>query len=266
MRFDRTNIVLVLLIFFAFALQNLARAQSPAPVENVSSFPPRSPQEERKALHVPPGFEIQLVAAEPDIHKPLNLAFDDRGRLWVTEHRRVSLPGPRRNPAPRHGQDPLRLSGRRPGPQDHDLRRRPEHPDRRLAAAIGHARRSSTTSRTSTGCATPTATAGPTPARSLYGVFGNRDTHGMTNAFTWGFDGWVYACHGFSNDSTGAGEDHRPISMNSGNTYRMRPDGSHVEYFTHGQVNPFGLAFDPLGNLYSCDCHSRPIYQLLRGA
>ena len=54
--------------------------------------------------------------------------------------------------------------------------------------------------------------------------------------------------------------------MNSGNTYRMRPDGSHAEYFTHGQVNPFGLAFDPLGNLYSCDCHSRPVYQLLRGA
>ena len=54
--------------------------------------------------------------------------------------------------------------------------------------------------------------------------------------------------------------------MNSGNTYRMRPDGSHAEYFTHGQVNPFGLAFDPLGNLYSCDCHSRPLYQLLRGA
>ncbi|HEX8200226.1 MAG TPA: dehydrogenase, partial [Isosphaeraceae bacterium] len=51
-----------------------------------------------------------------------------------------------------------------------------------------------------------------------------------------------------------------------GNTYRLRPDGSRVEPFTRGQVNPFGLAFDPLGNLYSCDCHSRPIYQLLRGA
>ena len=25
------------------------------------------------------------MAAEPDIHKPMNLAFDDRGRLWVTE-------------------------------------------------------------------------------------------------------------------------------------------------------------------------------------
>ncbi len=54
--------------------------------------------------------------------------------------------------------------------------------------------------------------------------------------------------------------------MSSGNTYRMKADGSHAEYFAHGQVNPFGLAFDPLGNLYSCDCHSRPVYQLLRGA
>ena len=33
---------------------------------------------------LPPGFEIQLVASEPDIQKPMNLAFDARGRLWVT--------------------------------------------------------------------------------------------------------------------------------------------------------------------------------------
>ncbi len=100
----------------------------------------------------------------------------------------------------------------------------------------------------------------------LYGVFGRRDTHGMTNAFTWGFDGWIYACHGYANDSTVLGRDRKAISMNSGNTYRMRADGSHAEYFTHGQVNPFGLAFDTLDNLYSCDCHSQPLYQLLREA
>ena len=87
----------------------------------------------------------------------------------------------------------------------------------------------------------------------------------MTNAFTTGFDGWIYACHGFSNSSTVEGADHAAITMQSGNVYRMRPDGTHLEFFTHGQVNPFGLAFDPLGNLYSSDCHSRPIYQLLRG-
>ena len=100
----------------------------------------------------------------------------------------------------------------------------------------------------------------------LYRGFGYKDTHGMTGEFTRGFDGWIYACHGFSNTSEVKGADGHAIIMNSGNTYRFKPDGSRVEQFTHGQVNPFGLAFDPLGNLYSCDCHSRPIYQLLRGA
>ena len=32
-----------------------------------------------------PGFEIELVASEPDIAKPMNMAFDARGRLWVTD-------------------------------------------------------------------------------------------------------------------------------------------------------------------------------------
>src|SRR4029078_12421530 len=92
------------------------------------------------------------------------------------------------------------------------------------------------------------------------------DRHGMSGSFTWGFDGWLYAHHGFSNTSTVKGPDVSAILMQSGNIYRMLPDGSHVEQITWGQVNPFGLCFDWLGNLYSADCHSMPIYQLLRGA
>src|SRR5437660_1367897 len=81
---------------------------------------------------------------------------------------------------------------------------------------------------------------------------------GMPNAFPWGFDGWVYAGHGFSNTSSVKGADGSAITMQSGNTYRMKVDGSHIELFTHGQVNPFGLCFDPLGNLFSADCHTKP--------
>src|SRR5215204_4488226 len=44
-----------------------------------------SPEEERAKFKLPPGFEIQLVASEPDIYKPMNIAFDARGRLWVTD-------------------------------------------------------------------------------------------------------------------------------------------------------------------------------------
>src|SRR5205823_4354417 len=92
------------------------------------------------------------------------------------------------------------------------------------------------------------------------------DTHGMTGEFARGFDGWIYCCHGFSNTSTVKSKGDSAITMSSGNTYRVKADGSRIEYVTHGQVNPFGLSFDPLGNLYSCDCHTEPIYQLLRGA
>ncbi len=47
---------------------------------------------------------------------------------------------------------------------------------------------------------------------------------------------------------------------------RFRPDGSRIEVFTRGQVNPFGIAVDPWFNLYTADCHSKPITQLIRGA
>ncbi len=244
---------------------DVVRAQKPAPVENISSLPHRTPDEERKALHLPPGFEIQLVAAEPDIHKPLNLAFDDLGRLWVTDTVEYPFPKPEGTP----GRDSVKiLSDFRPDGRAGKIQTFADglnipigllpYPSGR--EAIVHNIPNIYLMRDTDGD-------GRADVRqALYGIIGHRDTHGMTNAFTWGFDGWIYACHGFSNDSNVQGSDHRPIHMQSGNTYRLRPDGSHAEYFTHGQVNPFGLAFDPIGNLYSCDCHSRPVYQLLRGA
>jgi putative heme-binding domain-containing protein len=255
-----------LLVLTLFAVgPDLVRAQKPAPVENVSSFPHRTPEEERKALHLPPGFEIQLVAAEPDIHKPLNLAFDDRGRLWVTDT--VEYPFPR--PVGTPGRDTVKiLSDFRPDGRAGKIQTFADG----LNIPIGllpypSGREAIVHNIPNLYLMQDTDGDGRADVRQvLYGVIGHRDTHGMTNAFTWGFDGWIYACHGFSNDSNVQGSDHRPIHMQSGNTYRLRPDGSHAEYLTHGQVNPFGLAFDPLGNLYSCDCHSRPVYQLLRGA
>jgi hypothetical protein len=42
------------------------------------------PEEQRAKFKLPPGFAIQLVASESEIQKPMNLAFDVRGRLWVT--------------------------------------------------------------------------------------------------------------------------------------------------------------------------------------
>ena len=202
------------------------------------------------------------MAAEPYVRKPINIAFDERGRLWVTES--VEYPFPAASDKPR---DTVRIlqNFKKNGlaqevttfadglnipigvlPVSHGAIVYSIPAIRRLIDPTGHDRASE--------------------SKILYTGFGYKDTHGMTGEFTRGFDGWIYACHGFSNTSKVKGADGPAITMQSGNTYRFRPDGSRVEQCTHGQVNPFGLSFDPLGNLYSCDCHSRPIYQLLRGA
>src|SRR5580704_13754871 len=57
----------------------------PPPPPDIAPTEAKTPAEELKMFHVPPGFEVQLVASEPDIHKPTNMNFDDRGRLWVSE-------------------------------------------------------------------------------------------------------------------------------------------------------------------------------------
>ena len=236
-----------------------------APPETVSSAPPRTPAEEQKAFRLPEGFVAELVASEPEIHKPLNIAFDAQGRLWVTETIEYPFPAPEGR-TPRDSVKILSDFG-----PDGRARRVTTFADG-LNIPIGllpfpSGNEALVHSIPDVYKFSDTDGDGVADRREpFYRSIGFKDTHGMTNAFTWGFDGWIYACHGFSNESHVQGSDRQPIVMQSGNTYRMRADGSHAEVFTRGQVNPFGLAFDPLGNLYSSDCHSRPIYQLLRGA
>ena len=44
---------------------------------------PRTPEEELKSFKVAPGFRLELVASEPQIHDPVAAAFDEDGRLYV---------------------------------------------------------------------------------------------------------------------------------------------------------------------------------------
>jgi len=50
-----------------------------------STQPPLSPAEAQKKFAVPPGFEVRLFAAEPDMANPVAMTFDEKGRLWVVE-------------------------------------------------------------------------------------------------------------------------------------------------------------------------------------
>ncbi len=223
-----------------------------------------APADERKAFTVPAGFDVQLVASEPDIQKPIQMAFDAKGRLWVTTsyHYPFAAPGKPSDKLfvlsdfdPATGKaktvqtfaDDLNIPiGILPLPDCKSC----------IVSSLGEIRKYTDTK----------GTGKADTMEVLYKGFGTRDTHGMYNSFTLMPDGWVYACHGFNNDSSVKGKDGHEVKMQSGNTFRFRPDGSRIEVWTRGQVNPFGMAVDPWFNLYTADCHSKPITQLIPGA
>lgn len=268
--------MIVLGILLTVVLGELRSQQPWKPSPHVAATDPLPAEKQLTKMRVPDGFIVQLVAAEPDVNKPINIAFDAAGRLWVTE----SVEYPFAAPPDRKPKDRVKILEDF-GP-DGRARKITVFADG-LNIPIGVLPLPGPTRRTD---ATPLAKTeaivfsipnvyrlgdtdgdGKADRREvLLSKYGSNDTHGLTGEFMMGFDGWIYACHGFANQSTVKGKGTGPIHMSSGNTYRFKPDGSRLEHFAHGQVNPFGLAFDPLGNLYSCDCHSRPIYQLLKGA
>ena len=53
------------------------------PIQNAQ---PKTPEEQKSAFHLPPGFEIELVAAEDpanQVGKFISVYFDQRGRMWT---------------------------------------------------------------------------------------------------------------------------------------------------------------------------------------
>ncbi len=233
---------------------------------------PLPPPAQLEMFRLPPGFEIQLVAAEPMIQKPMNMAFDGRGRLWVTHS--VEYPfAAAAEATPRDGLTVLDDFG-----PDGLARKATRFADG-LNIPIGVL---------PLPCTDPAGRGqevivwsiphiwkltdadgdGRADRREvLYGPFAFDDTHGNQNSFRLAADGWVYANHGFRNQSRvklgGTGPD--VLELKSGNGYRFRPDGSAIEQVSWGQVNPFGMDFDALGNRFNADCHSRPLTMLLRG-
>ena len=230
--------------------------------DNIRKTEFQSPEEERRGFKLPPGFEITLFASEPDISKPINMEFDDRGRLWVTTT--IEYPKPA---APGRGRDKIIILEDTDGDGKAD-KFIPFVDSLNIPIGITTINNGAIAysipnvykfiDKNGDGKADETT--------KLLGPFEFLDTHGMVNNLVRGFDGWIYACHGFANTSTVAGADGDSIHMASGNTFRFREDGSRVEATTFGRVNPFGYAYDEWGYLYSLDCHTKPIYQLINGA
>lgn len=249
---------------------------------------PLTAEQELQEFHLPKGFSIQLFADEALLQgKPINMAFDARGRLWVSCTREYPFAVPKDRWSDAQGT-------RAQGSRDAIRILEDTDGDGRADKATVFADELNIPTGVlpyRNGCIAwsipniwyleDSDGDGKCDKRSiLFGPLGwEKDTHGMISSLRLGLDGWVYATHGFSNTShfevrpenrkevegppSGAAQ---TLDITSGSVFRFKPDGSRVELWTSGQVNPFGLCWDSWGNLYSADCHSNPISQLIRGA
>ncbi|EPR71453.1 PVC-type heme-binding CxxCH protein [Cyclobacterium qasimii] len=223
-----------------------------------SSF--QHPEEEKNDFILPPGFDITLFASEPDITKPINMAFDEKGRLWVSQSSEYPIKA-----GPGKGTDRISIleDTNKDGKADKitDFANDLNIPigiqpvkGGAIAFSIPNLYRFYDTNGDDIA----------DKRELILGPFETKDTHGMVNNLFRGMDGWMHASHGFSNVSTVAGKDGDSIKMTSGNTFRFTLDGQHAEKTSDGRINPFGSDLDKWGYHYSADCHTLPIYQMIR--
>lgn len=209
--------------------------------------PPLLPAEAIKKMSVPDGFTVELVASEPDIVNPVAMTIDERGRFWITE----SLEYPRREAGA--GRDRIKVIEDTDGDGKADkFTVFAEGLNIPSGIAVGHG-----------GVWVANApdilfmqdTDGDGKADKTEVVvtgFGRDDTHELPNSLTWGPDGYLYGLNGVFNHShvKHRGKEYKFTCA----LFRIDPRTRDFELFAEGTSNPWGIAWDPLGNAFLSAC------------
>jgi putative membrane-bound dehydrogenase-like protein len=232
------------------------------------------PEEAAKAMTVPDGFSVSVFAGEPDVHQPIAMCQDDRGRLWVVEAyvypRRLPFDGPVLPDDQKHRGDKILIFEDTDGDGKFDKKTvfmeglnlvsgielgfggvwigaapylafipdkdRDDKPD------------------------------GP-PQILLDGWDAVSDTHETLNSFIWGPDGWLYGCHGvFTKSRVGkpGTPDKDRIPLNCG-VWRYHPTKHVFEVFAHGTSNPWGIDYNAEGEFFIEACVIPHMWHIIQG-
>ena len=223
-----------------------------------------APGEAAAAMSVPEGFRVDLVASEPELHQPIALSIDARGRLWVVE----AFTYPQRAPEGEGRDDILVFED-----QDHDGS---------FETRTVFARGLNLVSGLEVGFGGVYVGAAPYllflpdrdddlvpdgPPEVLLDGWGYQDTHETLNSFTWGPDGWLYGCHGvFTHSRVGkpGASDAERTPLNAG-VWRFHPTRHEFEVFAWGTSNPWGLDFDARGQAFVEACVIPHFFHLGQG-
>ncbi|MDB5295463.1 MAG: putative rane-bound dehydrogenase, partial [Phycisphaerales bacterium] len=217
---------------------------------------PVDPAESMKHLVLPAGVEAKLYAGDPQIFKPIAMAWDERGRLWVCET--VDYPNEMK---PRgEGRDRISILEDTDGDGVADK------------VTLFADKLSIPTSLCFANGGVIVAQApdmlflrdtdGDGKAderRVLFTGWGTNDTHAGPSSLHYGPDNWVYGIVGYAGfNGTVGGEPKRFAQA----IWRMRPDGSKLEALASLTNNAWGLGFSEEGHLFASSANNDPSFYL----
>ena len=217
---------------------------------------PISPQESMKHMALPPGFDVKLVTSEPDVKKPITLAFDERGRLWVAET--FDYPNNMQKPGQGHDQITICESSKSDGVADKFtvfadklsiptsmvfanggviVAQAPDFLFLKDTKGDGHA----------------------DVRKVLFHGWGTRDTHAGPSHLQWGFDNWIYGTVGYSGFDGEVNGEHLQFGQG---VYRFKPDGSKLEFLGSTTNNTWGLSISEDDEVVGSTANGVPAWYL----
>src|SRR5690606_7727250 len=224
-----------------------------------------SPNDAAAAMTVPDGFSVELAASEPNVLRPIAMALDDRGRVWIAE----ALEYPDRAPEG-EGTDQILIF--EDTDDDGTLDSRKVFIEGlNLVSGIELGFGGVWVGAAPYLLYIPIDESGDKPAgepQIMLDGWGYEDTHEMLNTFMWGPDGWLYGTHGVFTHSNvgkpGAPDDER--TKLNGAVWRFHPQREEFEVVAHGMSNPWGLDWNDYGDAFAGVCVIPHLHQIIPGA
>ncbi|MCC9658733.1 PVC-type heme-binding CxxCH protein [Rhodopirellula halodulae] len=221
-------------------------------------------QQSADAMDLPPGFEVDVIASEPELVQPIAMCFDDRGRIWVIEGNTY----PTKAPAG-EGKDRVLILEDSDGNGSFETKKVFAE-GLNLASGIEVGFGGVWIGAAPELLFFPDADRDDVPDGEptvLLDGWGYHDTHETLNSFTWGMDGWLYGCHGvFTHSNVGkpGATDADRQRINAG-VWRYHPVRHEFEVFAHGTSNPWGVDFNEDGDWFVTACVIPHLFHLSQG-
>lgn len=222
---------------------------------------PTAPEKAAAKLELHPDFNIQITAAEPLINKVISIDWDPAGNLWVAET--PEYPNGRRGIRPdqagaewKDNGGLVHVAGKQDRPAhdriskllDTDKDGRADKKEifyEGLELVTGFVfHRDGVIVSQAPDILWLRDTDGDGKAdkvEKLYTGLGTGDTHAVINNLRWGFDGWIYATHGYSGGRVRSADGEKDFGFVGSGVVRFKPDGTGFEQYSSKNGNTWGL-------------------------